>query len=93
MFMLFNLIAALILIIFDGFVLGTSGIIPSVYYLATFLPTISVGVRRLHDIDRSGWWLLIGLIPIVNLVLFVFSVLDSKPGQNRYGMNPKGVTA
>ena len=52
---------------------------------------IAVTVRRLHDTDRSGWWVLINFIPIVGgLVLLVFTVLDSQPGANRFGPNPKG---
>ncbi|HEY8242609.1 MAG TPA: DUF805 domain-containing protein, partial [Casimicrobiaceae bacterium] len=51
-----------------------------------------VGARRLHDTGRSGWWLLIGLVPLVGaIVLIVFYVMDSQPGTNQYGPNPKGV--
>jgi uncharacterized membrane protein YhaH (DUF805 family) len=49
------------------------------------VPGITVGVRRMHDTDRSGWWL---LLPFVNLV-FLFQ--DSTPGANRFGLNPKGI--
>jgi uncharacterized membrane protein YhaH (DUF805 family) len=49
-------------------------------------------VRRLHDTDRSGWWVLLDLVPVIGpLVLLVFTVLDSQPGANRFGPNPKGV--
>lgn len=58
--------------------------------LAVLVPSIAVAVRRLHDTSRSGWWALLGLIPIINLVLLVFLVLDSTPGTNQYGSNPKG---
>lgn len=57
----------------------------------TLLPGIAVGVRRLHDIGKSGWWLLLALIPIVNLVLIYFYILDSQAGTNEYGPNPKGI--
>lgn len=60
-----------------------------VYSLAVIVPSIAVGVRRLHDIDRSGWWLLIGLIPLVGaIVLLVFAVQGGTPGHNRFGPNP-----
>ena len=60
------------------------------YTLAVFIPAIAVAVRRLHDTDRSGWWLLIGLIPLIGIIaLIVFMVLDSEPGENQYGPNPK----
>ena len=51
-------------------------------------------MRRLHDIGRSGWWLLIGVIPLIGaIVLFVFSVQGSEPGHNVYGPNPKAAFA
>ncbi len=69
---------------------GSTGIIGIIANLALLLPTLAVAVRRLHDTGRSGWWLLIGLVPIVGgIVLLVFFVLDSKPGANRFGANPK----
>ncbi|PIE68348.1 MAG: hypothetical protein CSA21_07970, partial [Deltaproteobacteria bacterium] len=56
-------------------------------------PGIAVTIRRLHDTGRSGWWLLILLIPLIGvIVFFVFMVQNSKPGQNRYGANPEEVT-
>jgi uncharacterized membrane protein YhaH (DUF805 family) len=59
------------------------------YALATILPGLAVSVRRLHDINFSGFWILISLIPMGGLVLLVFHVLDSTPGTNQYGPNPK----
>jgi uncharacterized membrane protein YhaH (DUF805 family) len=54
--------------------------------LATLLPSIAAGVRRLHDIDRSGWWLLIGLVPLIGfIVLIVFLTKRGTEGQNRFG--------
>mgnify|MGYP003426324475 CR=1 FL=1 len=50
--------------------------------------------RRLHDISKSGWWLLISFIPFVGgIIIFVFTVMDSTPGANEYGENPKGIEA
>ncbi len=60
------------------------------YVLATIIPGLAVSVRRLHDINFSGWWLLISFVPGGGLVLLVFHALDSTPGPNRYGSNPKG---
>ncbi len=72
-------------------------IIFGVYYLAVLVPSIAVAVRRLHDTNKSGWWLLAGIIPIVNsiggIVLLVFYCLDSEAGPNKWGPNPKGVQA
>ena len=60
--------------------------------LGFFLPNLALGIRRLRDTDRSGWFILISLIPIVGaIVLLVFFCQDSKPGQNRYGSSPKYV--
>ena len=68
------------------------GLLTGLYILLLILPTLAVGVRRLHDTGRSGWWMLLALVPIIGpIVLFVFSVLDSEPGDNRYGPNPKAV--
>jgi uncharacterized membrane protein YhaH (DUF805 family) len=60
------------------------------YSLAVMIPGIAVSVRRLHDTDRSGWWLLILLVPCVGaFVILVFTVQDSQPDENQYGPNPK----
>jgi uncharacterized membrane protein YhaH (DUF805 family) len=61
-----------------------------IYCLATVIPSLAVGIRRLHDTGKSGWWLLIGLVPFVGfIVLLIFLVQDSAPGANLYGPNPK----
>lgn len=57
-----------------------------------FLPSLGVAVRRLHDTGRSGWWILLGIIPILGgLILLIFYCTDSQVGSNQYGPNPKGV--
>lgn len=70
------------------------GLLSGIYTLAVLIPGIAVSVRRLHDTDRRGWWLLIALIPLIGaIVLLVFMVQDSKPSQNQFGSNPKEATA
>lgn len=64
-----------------------------VVVLGLFIPTLAVSVRRLHDTDKSGWLLLIAFIPFGGIVLLIFYCLDSTPGKNRFGPNPKGVGA
>ncbi|HEV2886421.1 MAG TPA: DUF805 domain-containing protein [Jatrophihabitans sp.] len=62
--------------------------------LALLLPSLAVTVRRLHDTGRSGWWILIGIIPLIGaIVLLVFEVQDSQPGTNNYGPSPKELGA
>ena len=99
MFFLFNIIISIALIIVDG-ILGTSaapgamGLFGAIYLLALLIPGIAVAVRRLHDTGRSGWWILIGLVPFVGgIILIVFLVQDGTPGDNQFGRNPKMVTA
>lgn len=95
-FVLFNLIIAFILGFIDGFTGNVSsttglGILGGIYTLAVFLPGLAVSVRRLHDTNRSGWWLLLALVPIIGgIVLLVFMVQEGTPGENQYGSNPKG---
>lgn len=60
--------------------------------LALLVPTLAVGARRLHDIGKSGWFLLLGLIPLVNFYLIYLLAQDGVPGANEYGANPKEVS-
>ncbi|TRZ44314.1 DUF805 domain-containing protein [Robertkochia solimangrovi] len=94
MFVLFNIIFALIASMLDYF-LGIAndygyGPIYGVYALFVLIPGLAVSVRRLHDIGKSGWWILLGLIPIIGTIwLIVYYVTDSQPGVNKWGPNPK----
>lgn len=70
---------------------GGGGIVGLVWILVTIVPALAVLVRRLHDTGKSGWWALIGFVPLVGgIVLLVFTVLDSDAGENKFGMSPKG---
>lgn len=88
-------VAAIDLALMDGDVdrfiaNGGGGIVGLVWILVTIVPALAVLVRRLHDTGKSGWWVLIGFVPFVGtIVLFVFSVLDSDAGDNKYGASPK----
>ena len=69
---------------------GIFDIIQVLYVLYAFIPSLAVWVRRLHDTGRSGWWSMIGFIPIVGVIgFFVFALMDSDSGENKYGPNPK----
>lgn len=99
MFVLINILVAIAIALMD-LMLGTvdeqtqTGTFSTLYSLVVFLPTLALTVRRLHDTGRSGWWVLISLIPILGvIVLLVFMVLDGEAGDNDYGANPKGGVA
>ncbi len=69
--------------------LGAGGLLGTLFSLGTLLPSITVGVRRLHDTGRTGWWLLIVLVPVVGvIVLLVFFVMRGNEGANDYGPDP-----
>jgi len=92
-FSLFNVIIAAGLGVIGYLIGGYANIFYFIYTLAVLIPGIAVAVRRLHDTNHSGWWIFINLIPIIGIIiLIVFLVRDSQPGQNQYGQNPKGVT-
>ena len=88
MFVLFNIIISFVLGFVEG-LFGGPGILGMIYSLAVLIPGIAVAMRRLHDTGRSGWWLLIGLVPVVGfIVLLVFMVLEGDNGANDYGDAP-----
>ena len=86
---------SIVLMIVDG-ILGTKtasgiGILGGIFSLAILLPNIGVLIRRLHDTDRSGWWALLGLVPIANIALLVFMFIQGTVGSNRFGPDPKAL--
>jgi uncharacterized membrane protein YhaH (DUF805 family) len=89
-FVLFNILAYIILSIIAG-ILGKIGAsLLSLYAVAVFLPGLAASIRRLHDTNRSGWWLLIMAIPAIGpIVLLVFLAQGSQPAENEYGSIPK----
>ncbi len=97
LFVLFNFIVAFVVGFIGGVLAGATGVeafayLGAIYNLAVLLPGFGVFVRRMHDIGRSGWWWLIAFIPIIGaIVLIIFCCLDSQPGENQYGPNPKGL--
>lgn len=102
MFVLFTVVVSLLI---DGTLGGTwsvlaglrhvqsggASLLGGIFALVNFLPSLAVAVRRLHDTDRSGWWLLIVLVPLVGFLVYLyFMVSDGTPGANRFGEDPKG---
>ncbi|NOY35843.1 MAG: DUF805 domain-containing protein [bacterium] len=98
-FTLFNFLAAVVLGIVSMVVFAISlghisGMLNWIYAAAAFIPSLAVSVRRLHDTGRSGWWMLMSFVPLIGgIVLLIFFLQDSQPGENKYGPNPKEITA
>ena len=95
-FILFNILISMALGLVDWLsgnidpVTGL-GMLSGIYALAVIIPGMAVSVRRLHDTNRSGWWLLITFVPVIGaIVFFYFMVLDGNPERNEYGPPPQG---
>ena len=95
----FVLFYVLLMILFGigDVILGTvhvesnTGLLSSLFILSMLVPTMAVAVRRLHDTEHSGWWILINLIPLIGLLVFTyFMVSGSDDGENQYGPSPLG---
>lgn len=87
-FLLFDLLVSLVVGMIDGVI--RSSLLGVLVTLGFFLPVLAVEVRRLHDIGKSGWWILISFIPILGIILLiVWWCQDSEAGDNRFGPNPK----
>ena len=94
MFALMNFLISILISIVGAVIGDTNGLIAvslsGVYALFIFIPSLAVTVRRLHDTNKSGWWILITLVPLIGgLVLLIFMIMDSDPNTNAYGANPK----
>ncbi len=97
-FVLYGWLVSLAATVVDMLTFGVGedgmGLLGAIYSLVVFIPSLAVGVRRMHDTGRSGWVLLLGLIPVIGWVLvIVFSCQDSQPGSNKWGANPKELEA
>ncbi|QDU71398.1 DUF805 domain-containing protein [Mucisphaera calidilacus] len=94
-FVLCNTLLAFVLAFIDG-LMGTYnaeigiGVLGSIFALAVLIPSFAVGVRRLHDSGKSGFLMLIVFVPVIGAIaLLILMVLDSEPGENKHGPNPK----
>ncbi|ACY15625.1 protein of unknown function DUF805 [Haliangium ochraceum DSM 14365] len=96
MFGLFNAIVLLVLsLVSTGLMTATEvaafSFVPVLYALAVLIPSLALTVRRLHDTGKSGWFVFITMVPFIGSLAFLyFMVIDSTPGPNQYGPNPKG---
>jgi uncharacterized membrane protein YhaH (DUF805 family) len=94
MFYLFYTIFGLVICFIQGLAGMEDPMLLGIYVLAMCLPAISVLVRRLHDIDKSGWWVWIAYVPVVGgIILLVFECMEGTKGTNRFGPDPKAVEA
>lgn len=99
MFVLFNAVFTALAAVFDNVfntkITGYShGVFETLYLIGVFIPSLAVTVRRLHDIGKSGWMILIVLIPIIGVIwMLVLMASAGEPGENQYGPNPKEVDA
>ncbi|MBP6398881.1 MAG: DUF805 domain-containing protein [Saprospiraceae bacterium] len=96
MFTVINLGIYVVLYLLMFLMGGEKAILPMalivIYSLAVFLPNLAVSVRRMHDVGKSGWMLLVAIVPILGAIyLLVLYFTDSEPGDNAYGPNPKEV--
>jgi uncharacterized membrane protein YhaH (DUF805 family) len=90
LFFLFYVVIAVVAVLLDELALHGLPALQVLVSLALLVPGLAVGFRRLHDIDRSAWWMLIGFIPLIGaIVLLVFAVLPGTIGPNRFGPDPK----
>ena len=91
-FALFGWGVTIVLSILDNLIFNNAsgyGMFSTIWGIAILLPSIGVGVRRLHDLDKSGWWLLVSLIPIVGFIILVFwFVQQGTRAENRFGADP-----
>ena len=88
-FTLAVVLATLVGGLIDDELLGGRSIFEGLVGLATVIPSLAVGARRLHDTDRSGWWLILHLFPVIgSIVLIVFWVMPGTAAQNRFGPEP-----
>lgn len=94
---LFTFAASLIMGVFDSVLFGSSwedtGVLEALFSLATFLPSVFVGTRRLHDVGRSGWWQLIAFTIIGIFVLLYWFIIEGNKGDNDFGPHPLADTA
>jgi uncharacterized membrane protein YhaH (DUF805 family) len=89
---LFIIVAEIVTSIID-FAIGL-GVVTALFGLATVLPNIAVAIRRLHDLDRTGWWIFLGLIPLIGaIILLIWFCTRGTDGPNRFGPDPLAAIA
>ena len=87
-FQLFFMLVYLALMILSEAISGMFAMLAVVFGLGMLIPATAAGARRLHDTDKSGWWLLLGLVPLIGLLLIYFLAIAGTSGDNRFGPEP-----
>ena len=91
---LFVVLVNMLLTLAGAFVSSSIDWLGVVFSMVTLIPGISITVRRLHDLDKSGWWILIALVPFIGLILLIFwECLKGTEGPNRFGEDPLDATS
>ena len=85
---LFEVLVLIVASLLDNVIFGAPSVLYGISGLALLLPTLSVAARRLHDIDRTGWWLLLYLTGIGGILIFIWSLMKGTTGANQYGPDP-----
>jgi len=86
---LFTAIAYIVAYIIDSVVDPDTQVVTGLFALATIIPSIAIAVRRLHDLDRTGWWFLLGFIPLIGaIILLIWYATKGTDGPNRFGPDP-----
>ena len=90
-FYLVTIAVSLLLAILDSVFSIPFTLLSTIYFFASLIPSLAIQVRRLHDVNKSGWYMLLNFVIIIGWIwLLVLNILDSTPGANKYGPNPKG---
>ena len=84
-FQLYNIILYILTFVFQNDLM----LLLSILIIVNLLPVYAAGVRRIHDVNKSGWWVLISFVPIIGLYIFVLLITDGSKGKNRFGPKPK----
>ena len=84
-FQLYNTILYILTFVFQN----DLALLFSILVIANLIPVFAAGVRRVHDINKSGWWILISIVPIIGLYIIVLLITDGSKGKNRFGPKPK----